>query len=98
MMKFEVSGATPEEFAQNTMQAFAVLTIGLQNLAQAAKEAQASDVNPYGAAQPPSTPQSSTPPSVLAPEQSNTDIPTMEPLEPEAIRVNRRRPEDYDYV
>lgn len=33
MIKFEVHGATAEEFAENALKAWALLTIGLQNLA-----------------------------------------------------------------
>lgn len=67
-IRFEVTGETPEEFTQNALQAFAVLAVGLQQVAQQSANAAASAGTALTASEDPPSP----PP---------TDIPEMEPLE-----------------
>src|SRR5580698_4336836 len=90
MIKFEVTGSTPEEFAKNALQAFGLLAIGLQKVAAASTDAPASPepatATPPSASARPGQQQSSAQTTTTSSEMFDKldtllDTPAMEPLE-----------------
>jgi len=76
MIKLEVSGETAEEFAQNALQAFGVLAIGLQNAVAQLRSQQADVQTPSTASSPTSTSSTASPPSTPGAGTPSPSVPS----------------------